>query len=349
MSDKPTKRVTVEDLAKSLGVGHTTVRKALNDLPGVSEKIRARVKAEAARVGYFPNLLARSLKQQKSNLIGLVVMKSLQDIWYASLVDRLIAALDAKGYGVILSRIDQKGQTDKVRKTLEGLLGGHVAGVIAGPLAFEVDVAQFDIVTKNDLPLVVFDNVEDVGAGSVSIDHQKGVKSAISHFVENGHRRIGYLCCRNYALPNTRRYGYEKALTELDLPLLGKDIIYGDITFEGGYQAAAELLSVRPKDLPTAFFCHSDICALGAMKAFCERGVRIPEDISLIGYDDIPEASYGIPGLTTVGGVIGNMTEKMADMICGSIEEGTNTRRHELIAPRLIARGSVQELKPQWS
>lgn len=340
LTQKEMKRVTVKDLAESLGVGHTTVRKALNDLPGISDKTRERVKREAERVGYYPNLLARSLKQQKSSLIGLVVTKSLRSIWYASLVDTLIAVLDARGYGVILSRTDRNAP-EKVKKSIEELLGGHVAGVVAGPLLQKEDIDPFKIVTKNKLPLVVFDAIENVSSG-VSIDHQKGLKQVISHFVEFGHRRIGYLCCdSSFSLPNTRRYGFEQALFDYDLPVIGRDIVSGENSFEGGRRAVAELLADRADDLPTAFFCHSDVCALGAMKAFQNAGVRVPDDISLVGYDDLPEAGYSTPGLTSVGGVIDKMARKIADIICADIDGKVESPHTELIEPALVIRDSV--------
>lgn len=342
MNNRLAKRVTIKDLAKNLGVGHTTVRKALNDLPGVSEKTRARVKAEAVRMGYFPNLLARSLKQQKSSLIGLVITKSFRSVWYAMLVDRLIVLLDARGYGVILSQTD-RSDSEKVRKTFEGLLGGHVAGVIAGPLRSPSEIDPFNLVINNGLPLVVFDAVENV-SNDVSIDHLKGLEQVVSHFFELGHRRIGYLCCDSqFTRSNTRRYGFEQALFGYDLPIIGRDIVFGERSFEGGRKVVSDLLADRKDlcDLPTAFFCHSDVCALGVMKAFQDAGIRVPEDVSIIGYDDIPEAGYCTPGLTTVGGVIDKMAEKIVEMICMNIEGKSEGSRTELIEPVLVVRGST--------
>ncbi|MGE4490519.1 MAG: LacI family DNA-binding transcriptional regulator [Kiritimatiellales bacterium] len=344
MSSISQKRITIQGIADALNVSHTTVRKALNGQPGISEKRRKVIKAAAEQMGYVPNLLARSLKQNKSTFIGVVITKSLREIWYASLVDCLIAELKAKGYSVLLSLTDRT-HPDEVRQTLQGFLGGHVAGVIAGPLSRQAYLEQFDCVVSAGIPLVVFENVEGAPAHCVSIDHCKGVKLAIEYLVEMGHRDIGYLCGDQFAFPNTRRYGYEQALFENDLPVLGKNFIPGESTFAGGYQAIITRWESAPNDFPDAIFCHSDISALGAMKAFREIGIRVPEDISLVGYDDIPEASYGAPALTTIGGALGKMAASISNMVCQTIEGELSISQSDLIEPELIVRDSVIRLK----
>ena len=243
----------------------------------------------------------------------------------------------------MLSLVD-RDDPDEVKKNIEGLLGGHVAGVIAGPIIHQADIDPFSVVIKNSLPLVMFDCIENLPTGNVAIDHVSGLRQIISHLVECGHRRIGYLCGDNIALPNTRRYGFEKALAEFDLPLYGKDIVPGGMDFFSCYQVTRDMLEDRGLDLPTAYFCHSDICALGAMKAFRETGMKVPDDISLVGYDDIPEASYGYPALTTVGGTLEKMADAMADMLCDSINGKGDAPRKILIEPALIKRESVARI-----
>jgi DNA-binding LacI/PurR family transcriptional regulator len=291
-------------------------------------------------MGYVPNLLARSLKQNKSTFIGVVITKSLREIWYASLVDCLISELKAKGYSVLLSLTDRT-HPDEVRQTLQEFLGGHVAGVIVGPLPRRIYLEQFDYIADAGIPLVVFDNVEGTPAHCVSIDHRRGVKLAVEHFVEMGHREIGYLCGDQFALPNTRRYGYEQALFEYNLPILGKSFIPGESTFDGGYQAVMNRWKSASDDFPGAIFCHSDISALGAIKAFRQIGIRVPEDISLIGYDDIPEASHGTLPLTTVGGVLEKMASAISDMISRVIKGEHSVQQSLLVEPQLIVRESV--------
>jgi DNA-binding LacI/PurR family transcriptional regulator len=164
-----------------------------------------------------------------------------------------------------------------------------------------------------------------------------------------GHTRIGYLCCAPTDLQEmgkSRREGFERALFDHDLPLIGRDIYSGGDGKRGGYQAMRKLLEERKDDLPTAFFCHNDDIALGAMLAIQQAGLSVPEDFSLIGFDDIDEGRLSCPALTTVGNVKNELAQNLVEVILDVSKNKTasNLIKKEIV-PELIIRETVKNIK----
>jgi len=344
-NDANQRGVTLATLAQQLQVSTTTVSKALRGLPGVGPEMVRKVKDLAREMRYRPNVFARGLKMSRSTTIGVLITSDIINPWYAQLVSRLEEEVAQQGYTVTLGL--GKGDAAKEQRCLDAFLGGHVAGVIAGPIFNRRDLQPLWEFYQNGPPLVLFSCLEEMPVNYVGIDHVEGMKKAVDHLATHGHRRIGYLCCASPILREsnrTRREGFEAGLFGHDLPLIGKDIILGPATIRDGCRAMSELLDTRRSDLPTAFVCHNDAVALGAIQALHRAGLRVPHDMSLIGYDDIDEASISDPPLTTMGGIMDELVSRLVAVLMDTIEDKSGQLVREQIVPALVDRESVKRL-----
>ncbi len=336
-------KVTLVELANRLNVSTTTVSKALRGLPGIGEDTVKRVKELAKQMGYRPNIFAQGLKTASSITVGVLVTSDIVYPWYAQFVSKLEEKLSERGYTVTLGL--GKNNSLKESSCLESFRGGHVAGVIAGPVFHQQDLSPLWDFCNNGPPMILFSCLDDMPVSYVGIDHIAGAKKAVNYLIETGHRRIGYLCCPSPVVRQpgrTRKEGFEQAMFENDLPLIGRDIIISEPTVEAGFSAMFNLLSTRKDDLPSAFFCHNDSAAIGAIRAIQKVGLSVPDDISLVGYDDITEASYSNPPLTTIGGIMDKLVERLIDVLMKKIEDRDSQLIREKIEPVLIERESVK-------
>ena len=341
---KKTGDVTLATLAKKLNVTTTTVSKALRDKSGIGPEMVKKVKDLARELNYQPNFAAQSLKKSSSDSIGLLITSDITNPWYAQLVSSIESELSKRGKTMILSL--GKDDYEKERNCLEAFRGGRVGGVIVGPIFRQRNLENIWQSLNNGLPMVVFNCMDEMPVNYVAIDQAEGARLAVNHLINNGHKRIGYLCCSAGDLQEagkSRREGFERALFEHDMPLFGRDIITGEISKKGGYEVMKGLLSQDREKLPTAFFCHNDNVALGAMLAIQQAGLSVPEDISLIGFDDIEESSLVSPALTTIGGIKGKFAKELVNTILNIVENKTKRIKKE-IAPELIIRATVKQI-----
>ena len=335
------KNLTMLDIAEQLGLSRTTVHKALNNLSGVNEKTKERVQQFARQVGYRPNLMARSLRSKKTNMIGVLISVYFERRWYATLANKLINSLREHGYTALLTMAAPDDYEDE-RKCLEMLQCGNVDGIIAGPVLMRKRLQPYWDIINRGQPVVFFGSAEELPASFVDIDHVEGLRLAVGHLVEKGHKRIGYLCCHEEpAALNTRRYGFERAMIESGFLARPEDMLIGRGTYESGYKTMKACLEQRNiKDIPTAFFCQSDVAAIGAIRVLEEFGISVPNDISLVGYDDIQEAAYCKPALTTVGGSMDLLVNRLQEILIGQIKNKGEPVQ-EYIKPQLVIRESV--------
>ena len=342
---KKTGDVTLATLAKKLNVTTTTVSKALRDKSGIGPEMVKKVKDLARELNYQPNFAAQSLKKSSSDSIGLLITSDITNPWYAQLVSSIESELSKRGKTMILSL--GKDDYEKERNCLEAFRGGRVGGVIVGPIFRQRNLENIWQSLNNGLPMVVFNCMDEMPVNYVAIDQAEGGRIAVSHLIKNGHKRIGYLCCPDdlQEVGKSRREGFEQALFEHDMPLFGRDIITGAVSKKGGYEAMKKLLEQDREKLPTAFFCHNDNVALGAMLAIQQAGLSVPENISLIGFDDIEESSLVSPALTTIGGIKDKFAKELVSTILNFVENKTKPDRiKKEIAPELLIRDTVKKI-----
>jgi DNA-binding LacI/PurR family transcriptional regulator len=335
------KRVTSQQVADQAGVSRTTVSLVLNNVKtaNISEDTRQLVLRTARELNYVPDVAAQSLASGRSNNIGLILIQPHRRIFIDAYIPSIIAGLSQitqrHGFRILIEIIEDVKQPNTYMNLM---WGNEIAGMIlSNPKA---DNAEITALAASDFPIVSLDYLND-SVYSVSTDDLTGVKKAVMHLIQLGHRRIA---CIPYAPIDAnnqvadRLQVYRDTLASFDIVADSALIRFGNRDPESGYVAMQSLLDLDP--LPTAVFAMNDMMALGAMDAIRERGMRIPDDIAIVGYDDILPAQYSIPSLTTVnkndiqhGALAGQM---LIDLIA---DQPVATRQISL-EPELIIRES---------
>lgn len=280
---------TMVDVAKAAGVSRALVSIVMRGAPGASEQTRAHVLAAAANLGYVPDARAQALRQRGKPSIGVVFQPS--QTFQAAIVDRIYAATKNTDYSVVLSATTEAHDGDAA---LDSLVAYRCGALIA----LGTDQAEHAVKLAGRLPLVVVARAIDAeGVDCVTSDDAAGMGQAVGHLVSLGHRRITYLESPFAGGNAERLHGYREAMASHGLAD-EIDVVTGGSLEEGGAAAAAALLE-RP-ELPTAIIGFNDNCAAGVQDIFVRRGVRIPEDISLVGFDDSEVAQVSYRQLTTI-------------------------------------------------
>lgn len=297
---RPSKRTTSLDVAKLAHVSRTTVSFILNNVPGVSisAATRKRVLDAAKKLDYSPNVAGKKLVSGKSYTIGLVLCQSPEQIFTDAFLPQVILGVEQaamqQGFHVLLKPVDPNDAGGYARLITEN----HVDGIfLSGPR--QDDTALMNLHRQN-VPIMLMGQLPDTDIPFVDIDATAGAELAVGHLVGCGHQRIGMITNAplDYTSAQQRRAGYLKALKGAALPFDKTLIREGNYTPASGYEAMQALLQDSPR--PTAVFVASDVVAMGAILAIKEAGLRIPQDIAVVGFDDIPLAEFFDPPLTTV-------------------------------------------------
>lgn len=293
--------VDIREVARRSGVSMATVSRALNARPGVSADTRERVERIARELGYLPNQQARSLVRRQSDTVGLI-----WDTTYASLGRRVLflgdlliglkLALADTGYHLML--VSPKA-ADEDLHAFERVAAQHsLAGVVL--MGVDEHLPAVHALITSGMPVVGLDlPVRGERASYVSTESQAGAVAAVRHLAELGHRRIATIAGPADQLPAIERLaGYIETMADLGLVVPDGYVVHGDYFLDTGHRAMRELLALA--DPPTAVFVASDSMAVGACRAIGEAGLRVPDDISVVGYDDIELAAVVRPALTTI-------------------------------------------------
>ncbi len=299
-SKRSAKRSTSQDVADLAGVSRTTVSFVLNRLDGVSisESTRERVWQAARKLNYHPNAAGRKLVSGKANTLGLVLCQSPEQVFADAFLPRVIlgveqAAMQEK-FHVLLKPVDP-GDTEGYSRLIRE---NHVDGIIlSGPRQDDEEIVRLH---AEGVPIMLLGQLPGTELDFVDVDAISGAEVAVSHLLEAGHRHIGMITNAplTYTSAQQRRAGYRKALELKNITPDSSLIKEGNYTPASGYHAMKELLAETPR--PTAVFVASDVVAAGAILAVRRAGLRIPEDIAIVGFDDIPMAEYLDPPLTTI-------------------------------------------------
>lgn len=329
--------ITIKDVAAAAQVSIKTVSRVLNDEVSVSDATRQHVQAVIDQLGYVPNLSARRLKSGKSRSLALVL--PLVTSSYASkLLSCVLAEARSHGYSLLVleDRMDEPDGLKFIKRTIldrqaDGLL-------IAPPGADNPQLIEF--VRERDVPLVLITpSFANPSYSSIEVTDRKGGYEATRYLLELGHRRIAHITTlKSEQFSHERLAGYLDALREAGVPPDASLIQDGQNTVEGGYDAALALLDCPQP--PTALFAGSDETALGAMNAFWQRGLRVPEDVSLVGFDDAPIARQVFPALTTVSQAIDEIARVAVNKLVGAVEGHSVETESLPISTRLIIRQS---------
>jgi DNA-binding LacI/PurR family transcriptional regulator len=334
--------VTIYDIAKQTGLSATLVSKVFNNYPDVSEKSRQKVLEAAKEMGYLPNSSARTLITKRSWTLGILFMESsgmgIRHPFFGAVLESFKNTAESKGYDLMFISKDIGG---KKASYLEHCRFRGVDGVLA-VLLDPGDPGVQELI-DSDIPCVFLD-YESTKAGTVYSDNVNGACQAVEYLHSLGHRKIAHISGGANSLSGDKRQrGYEIAVHKLKLKKRDDYIIDdgGFYSTESGYRAMTRLLDLD--DPPTAVFAAGDKLAIGAMMAVRERGLAVPDDISMIGFDDIEMAALMTPALTTVRQDTRQFGSKAAEILIGSID--TVRSLESVVLPvELIIRKSCRSL-----
>ncbi|TGB02425.1 LacI family DNA-binding transcriptional regulator [Halobacillus salinus] len=284
---------TIKDVAKRAGVAISTASYALNGSTKVSEATIERVLKAAKELNYQKNGFASDLKRTKTNTIALI-LSDMSGPYFSELIKGVQEGASGNQYDLIACS-SLGGERSTATKFLREK---RADGAII--LANNISTSIIEESARSDMPIVVLDrDVENPFAIHIEVDNKKGAYEVTEYLIQNGHETIGYISGPPESHDNEERFkGFSDALKDNNLPFQSRLKITGDFTREGGYRATK--LLIAQQKLPDALFYANDEMAIGGLQAFDEKGIRVPEDISIVGFDDIQLAEYVSPPLTTV-------------------------------------------------
>ncbi|QDT89659.1 LacI family DNA-binding transcriptional regulator [Gimesia algae] len=343
MGKSANKSVTLKEVAEAAGVSVSTASRALSgkaEACRISSATEQTVLDAAKKLQFSPSLLARSLRSQQTKLLG-VVLPNVANPFFAAIAREITLAAEADGYSVLLTD-SQENIAVEVR-LVEQLQARQIEGLVVCPVGMEE--AHLCQLARQKLPLVLIDRgFANKDLVTVTSDHRSGASMAMNELLEAGHRTIGVLQGMPETLPNRERLtGLKESLESYGLDFDPSLIVGHHFDEASGYQAALHLLSTRPEI--TALFAFSNQNALGALRAAAERGRSIPEDLSLIAFDDFPFAAYLAAPLTSVRQDVKQLGQVAARLLLEQIRSSQSPKQNQYRIPvQLIKRSSITKI-----
>ncbi|MFC4873809.1 LacI family DNA-binding transcriptional regulator [Negadavirga shengliensis] len=339
MSSNKKKKPTILDIAEKLKITPSTVSRALNNHPRISEETRRQVIRVANELNYQPNNIASALRSGKSKLIGIVV-PTVNRNFFSSVVRGIEEYAEALNYNVIISQSHEDHK--KEVQTIKALISARVDGIIASLGKNTTDFSHFQMVIDKGIPLVLFDRVTDkLNVSKVVIDDHQGAFEAVSHLIDQGCTRIVHLTNpRKINIYSERLRGYTDALRANGLPVLPELIVESNMQLEDGRDSVKQLLE---KGIAfDAIFSASDYAIMGAMQILDEKGLKVPNDIKLVGFGNEPFTSFTQPPITTVDQKSIPMGQVTAETFFDLLNKDAKQRylKTTVLKPELVIRGS---------
>ncbi|MEV6303595.1 LacI family DNA-binding transcriptional regulator [Actinoplanes sp. NPDC051861] len=321
------------DVARLAGVSHQTVSRVLNDHPNVKEQTRIRVRAAIAELNYRPNRAARALVTGRSQLIGVVARNSTLYGPASMLTEFEQAAADA-GFAVSVGSVRELD-----RSSIGSVVDRHLDQRVAGLVVIANTASAMEALAEipGDMPVVFIDGDPASGRPVVTVDQVAGARAATRHLLDAGHRTVWHVSGPTDWFDSAGRIqGWRQTLEEAGAEV--PPLLSADWSAAEGYRAG-QMLARMPE--VTAIFTANDHLALGILRALYERDRRVPHDVSVVGFDDVPEAAYFIPPLTTVRQAFGDVARAALSLLLGQMREDFTTADHIVVPPHLIERASV--------
>lgn len=341
-SSSKKRRITIRDVARTSGVSYSTVSRVLSGYEFVKEDTRTRVMEAVEQLGYVANLPARSLAGGNSRIIGLLV-PNLDNSYVGTIAQGIDQALARANYDLLLYTTHRHPSKESyyVNDIPNGLAEGLL---LVAPL---IPAAYLDLLREQDFPYVLIDQADATeNSNVVEATNWQGAYEATRYLIDLGHTRIAFIKGSPAIRSGIDRLlGYRAALADCDIPIREELIGEGDYQQQTAYETAKCLLqTVHPR--PTAIFGSNDLAAFGAMDAARECGLQIPDDISIVGFDDIPQTSLVYPKLTTVRQPLEQMGKVAVKMLLERIENPSHPPQRVVLATQFIIRDSCAPPKP---
>lgn len=332
---------TIKDVARLADVSIATVSHVLNGTRFVSKEVQLRILDAMETLNYQPSAVARGLRTKKTNTMAIII-PDITNPFFSDFTRGFQDVVDQKGYLVLVCNSDRI--LSREIRFLEMIWQQRVDGVVLNPA--KVKAEDLNRLVKARISVVLIGSqIDHPDFNVVMIDNVKGGFDAVQHLIDFGHRKIGLVCgMLNTTSGGLRYQGYLKALEKNEIPFQEELIAEGAITYDGGYQCMRQLLA--KSTFPTAVFATSDVMALGAKTAIEDVGLQIPGDISLIGFDDIPEVSRSRPRLSTIAQPKYQMGQEAANILLAQIEsKQSNLRKKVVMEHKVIARESTAAIR----
>jgi LacI family transcriptional regulator len=331
---------TIKDVAKQAGVSTATVSRVLNNDPRVTPAYRQAVLDAVSELDYRRDRIARNLRVRHSQIIGLII-SDIQNPFFTSVVRGVEDVAHDNDYTVILGNSDEDPL--KERLYLDIMISERAAGVIISPASETGNHSQ--MVLRAGIPVVAVDRrMLDLEVDTVVVDNFEGAYRAVRHLLQLGHRRIGFIGGPlQVTTARERRDGYLSALSEQGIPSDPALVKVTDLKMGGGYSAIYQVLEIE--DPPTAIFSANNLITLGALNCIHEKGLRIPQDIAIVGFDDMPWATSLNPPLTAVAQPTYELGRLAADLLLQRIKDTDRQVVEVKLGSRLIIRDSCGQPK----
>jgi len=338
-SSKPDIR-TVAALAK---VSIATVSRTINQSPAVSQKLSQRVWQAIEQLNYFPNTHARSLVSGRSRILGIIV-ENITNPFFPELISSFEEIAVAHGYEILVSS-SNVGSAEQLTTCVRRMLERKVEGVAV--LTFGSEESVLDQLAIHHMPLVLAEfHLDDPNVSTILLDYSRGIHEAVAHLVKLGHTRIGFLAGpHTLHSAMTRLNAFRQTMQEANLEVHKSWIIECDHTLKGGVAGFGKLMELKSR--PTALICSNDMTAIGVLRAVYMAGLRVPEDLSVIGLDDIDFAEFTLPPLTTIRLSRQELAKAAFDALrlqaenFGNGETHSTIQREFLVSTSLVVREST--------
>jgi transcriptional regulator, LacI family len=337
------KNLNIKDIAKLAGVGVSTVSRVINQHTDVKDETRKHVQEIIETYNYIPNNSARNLKRNESMDVGILI-KGMYNPFFARMIQSIEKKLSSAGYSAII-HYNIEGNKD-IDAANEFILEKKLKGVIC--LGGDFDKLTDQEIQRLSVPFILAsteipENLNRSLFSSVIIDNEMAAYRAVKYLSDMGHNKIALITTGNEdkSVGTIRTQGYLRALSEQNIEKKENYFEVGAYTFETGYEAMCRLLE-KANDI-TAVFAISDVMAIGAAKAMYEKGIKIPDDISLIGFDDIDYAEFYNPPLTTVHQPVEEIAESTADIMIGILDDNLK-HQHIIFDTEIVIRNSCKQM-----
>ncbi|MFD3158450.1 LacI family DNA-binding transcriptional regulator [Haloimpatiens sp. FM7330] len=329
---------SIKDVAKEAGVSIATVSRVLNNIDVVNEETKKKVLEAIKKLQYRPNIVARSLKTQRTSTIGMII-PDISSQFYPEIVRGAEDVANIYNYNIMLCNTDL--DLDKEMEYLKVLREKMVDGILYMSNSLQPKIVE--LIEQLQIPMVLIENIDDQKKfPSVTIDNESAAYDAVNYLVQKGNKKIAYIGHKNNeGNVNSFRYlGYKKALKENNMKL-DEDLIYCEgLKVEDGYKGIIKIIEKQKID---AVFCGSDECAMGAINALRERNIKVPEDIDVVGFNDVYEASVFYPKLTTIAQPMYDMGSVGMRMLIKIINKQKLGQSHYILPYQLVERDSCKK------
>ncbi|NOR74869.1 MAG: substrate-binding domain-containing protein [Draconibacterium sp.] len=334
------KHISLKDLANELGVSISTVSRALKNHPDISAELTTKIQKLAKERNYTPNPLAMGLLKQQTKMIG-VIVPDIVTHFYSSIISGIEEVAKQHGYFIVIASSNES--VEKEIESVENLLKSRVEGFIVCVSRETKNYNHFEKLIQNEIPLVFFDRIcEPLNVPSVIADGVDSAKKIVHHFYKNGSKKIAYISGPDHLnISKNRKDGYLQGLKECGLKFDSQLLAECNLSFEDATRATQQLLQI--KKLPDAIFGLNDTIAFAAMKEIKKHGLKIPDDIALVGFTDEFHSTIVEPTLTSIIHPTLEIGRAAANLFVQLIEKGSNFKKQIVLKTELVVRESSKK------